>query len=633
MSAPLPHRPPPVALSALVLALLGAAPPARDPVPRPAETPVAVIVSGRTSTLKRITIRHVGQHIPRTFSGQRVRNTPGFSWYVSRHYALKTDFPAARARHYLTLLELAFPHYVELFGRPLRGLDRKRMAVVYGSSARQLARALASDGIRWNFAGGGITYEGFNAAYQYPSGGLQYHLRYILLHECAHLYQTCLNGTVFNMPWWYYEGVADAVSNHVWEQARQRLTVNVVDKATANNYYDEALRHFGRARFTPSTVHRKGVSGRDAGFLLVNYFSTDVERWLKFRIWRDELFRLNLYNKYQERSNSLFVALFGSWAKLDADFVRWVKARRASFHYVEWGWEQDGDTLLSYGYPNKGTHSQTDLLVRPGEKPVADRLVQDYPATAGATPLVGPVKRGVAEPAVGCLVSFRQTPGSGQAGLGLGVEGRGCLKVLIDSERQLILDGTDVKAGRQATALPAALRKAIAAHGHQAGLTIRIGRKALVVMVRAGPASGVKAYREDMPLNEAQRKRLLGRPLAVLSRGGRHDLTPYLDVPRPKGPDLGVPAPANRWRNVGDRQLYAVYKAAWRLGSKAPGSLLKLRKVMLAAADRAPAVQRKALAAYRTEVGRVRREVAKCGGAASAVREALKELEEGRSMR
>jgi len=71
-----------------------------------------------------------------------------------------------------------------------------------------------------------------------------------------------------------------------------------------------------------------------------------------------------------------------------------------------------------------------------------DPLVLDYPATAADTPLVGPVERGVAEPAVGCLISWRQTPGAGQAGLAFGVEDRSYLKILVDAGKTLILDGT-----------------------------------------------------------------------------------------------------------------------------------------------------------------------------------------------
>src|SRR5580700_9011134 len=192
-------------LGGVILGSLFTAARADVSVPPPSETPVEIVVSGRTSTLKKITIRNVGQNIPETFSGKRVKNTEGFTWYVSRHYALKTNLGDERARHYLTLLELAFPHYVELFGRELP--SRKRMAVIYANDRKSLEAALKSDGISWNFNGGGITYEGFNAAYQYPSGSLQYHLRYILLHECTHLYQLCLSGSLGHLPGWWVEGI------------------------------------------------------------------------------------------------------------------------------------------------------------------------------------------------------------------------------------------------------------------------------------------------------------------------------------------------------------------------------------------------------------------------------------------
>ena len=95
---------------------------ASAPVPPPAETPVEIVVSGRTSTLKRIAIAETGQAVPPNFSGGRVKNTPGYTWYVSRHYALKTDYTPQRARFYLTLLEMAYPHYVALFGREPPGI-------------------------------------------------------------------------------------------------------------------------------------------------------------------------------------------------------------------------------------------------------------------------------------------------------------------------------------------------------------------------------------------------------------------------------------------------------------------------------------------------------------------------------
>ena len=128
-------------------------------------------------------IRDLGDRIPPTFSGERLKNTEGFAWYVSQHYALNTDFPAENAHHFLILLELAYPHLVEMFGREPTGIDQKRMAIVYAKEKETLAKAMATHGRAWDFRGGGITFNECSATYQYPSGGLQYHLRYILLHE------------------------------------------------------------------------------------------------------------------------------------------------------------------------------------------------------------------------------------------------------------------------------------------------------------------------------------------------------------------------------------------------------------------------------------------------------------------
>jgi hypothetical protein len=183
-----------------------------------------------------------------------------------------------------------------------------------------------------------------------------------------------------------------------------------------------------------------------------------------------------------------------------------------------------------------------------------DPLVLDYPATAPDTPLVGPVERGVTEPAIGCLISWHQTPGAGQAGLAFGVEHRSYLKILVDAGKTLILDGTDIGANRLLQSLPAPLVKAIVANGHQVGLTVRIEKEALVVTVRAGSKKEIEIFTTALPLTRAQRERVLGEPMAVLSRDGRHEITPYLDIPRAENPDLASPAPPNRWHNPGDPQ-------------------------------------------------------------------------------
>jgi hypothetical protein len=591
-----------------------------------------VIISGRTSTVKNVKIVAVGDHIPKSYSGARLKNTSGFSWWVSEHYALKTDYPEKQAHFYLTLLELAYPHYVALFGREPPGIQSTRMAVVYASSTAQLKKALASDGLSWDFAGGGITYEGYNCGYQYPSGSLQYHQRYILLHECTHLFQMCLNGNLFSTPGWYIEGIADAFGAHVYDSGRQQLTVNVLDKATIINHYDEALTRLRRGPASIEKINQDGSASREVAFLLIHFFNDDPERAQKFRIWRDEMFRLNRYGKYHADSGRLLQELFGPWKQLDADFARWVADRHNTFHYLEWGWEQEGNTLWSYGFAERGALSQTDVLLPPGEKPSYEPLRMDYPAEP-APGLVGPVARGVAEPVIGCVIDFSRNPQKGWAGLGLGAgndpeKEPGFLKVLVHASRELNLDGTDLGLAKKTEALPQEVRRAMAAGRHRVGLTVKIGRQALLVTLRAQASTAVRPakFTTSLPLTETARQRLLTRPLTILARDGYHGVTPFFDDRRRPLPNLLVPAPANRWRNPGDAQLYAVCKACWRLGKEAPASLRALRATLLEAADKEPVVQQAALAAWRKHLPQVKEDIRLGGAKTERAEQALLDL-------
>jgi hypothetical protein len=756
---------------------------AQDGVPPPAKTPAQVIVSGRTSTVKEIQTVPVGDKIPRTYSGDRVKNTKGFCWYVSQHYALKTDYPESKARSYLELLELAYPHYLELFGREPPGFPDKRMAVVYASSADRLKEALASDGIAWNFQGGGITFEGFFCAYQYPSGTLEYHQRYIVLHECTHLFQMCLNGTIGTTPVWYLEGVADSLGHHVYDEKKRQLTVHVFDKAAITNYLDEGLARHRQAPLSFEAVQKAGGADRSVNFLMVHYLSDDPERLQKFRIWRDEMFRLRQYGKPQEElSGRLLGELFGPWPRLDADFRQWLAARRNTFHYVDWGWEQDGNALRSYGFAAGGNLSQTDVLLPPGEKAAFDPLRMDYPAEP-LPDLVGPVQRGVAKPAVGCLIDFTRSIGYGRAGLGLGVvpkaqitpfpaaqlfadlEGSqpgikvtahelklatslpakpddlmlgdslgesldqtiglgekgsiarlvgknfvldwrgwlkigktdeyffalggnsgswlwvdeqlvidrnskigppaivrlkltagmhplrvryyqrdgtkgltvgfasqgssgGCVKLLIEAEKQLVLDGGELGLEKKVLALPDEFRKALTAGGHRIGLTTRIAEKTLHVTLRAraSGASASEVFQAGLPLDERSREQLLTQPVTLLARDGYHAITPFCDDARRLEPDLLTPAPPNRWRNPGDKHLAALYKASWRLGDHTPRSLLMLRGQLLKAADQQPQTQAEAVKHYSQGIAKIRDDVRACGAPADAVKMTLEEL-------
>lgn len=595
----------------------------REPVPPPDRTPVEIVVSGRTSTLRSIEIVDVGSAIPKTYAGTPLVHVDGFRWYVSRHYALQTDYDAARAKHLLTLLELAYPHYVEHFGRELPDAATTRMPFVYGATRETLDKALRAAGIAWDFNGGGITYEQRNVAYQYPSGGLQYHQRYILLHEAVHLFQMCLTGTTRTTPGWYVEGAADAVAHHVWDSSSQRLTMGVVDKPTINDWYQAGIAQHERDPFSARDVLSGRRGGREVGFLLMNYFATDPARAAKWRVWRDELFRLGLRDAYQADADRLVDELFGADA-LDRDFAAWISACRPSYRYVDWGWEQDGDALMSYGWPQTGAYAQTDLLRAPREEAKYDAEVMDWPMHA-RSPLVGAVRRGGPEPTVGCVIGFGENPDAGVAGLALGVEGRAFAKVLVEARKRLTIDTSDLGGKSVALELPDAIRAATR-ETFRIGLTIRVARTALEVTARANDGGTEQFVELALPITSAQRERLLAKPMAVLSRDGKHWITPYVDDARRPEPDLDVAAPPNRWRFESMRELDALTRAAWRLGTHAPRSLRDLRDRTIAAANGDATVRSKARDEYASELIRVRAEVERCGAPAEAKSAALGDL-------
>ena len=136
---------------------------------------------------------------------------------------------------------------------------------------------------------------------------------------------------------------------------------------------------------------------------------------------------------------------------------------------------------------------------------------------------------------------------------------------------------------KKETPLPEALRKAIAANGHQVGLTVKIGKEAPRGIRARGKAGAMSEIKTRVPVTKQQRERLLAKPMTLLSRGGLHFVTPYLDVPLHPEPDPDVPAPPNRWRNPGDKPLYATYRSAWRLERPAPAPLITLRVKVLRA--------------------------------------------------
>ncbi len=179
---------------------------------------------------------------PKIYHGKHTcHNTPGFDWYVTQHYALKANVGDKLAEHFLTLAELAYPHYVEVIGSEPPNRATTRMVIVHAKDQEGLQKAVSDVGVPWVGKGEGVTLPASHAAYNYPSGSLRYHRNDLSLHEGMHLFELVVMGE-FCTPALFSEGIAYTLANHVYDPAKRQLTVAVFDKAPINNPVDAGLR-------------------------------------------------------------------------------------------------------------------------------------------------------------------------------------------------------------------------------------------------------------------------------------------------------------------------------------------------------------------------------------------------------
>ena len=179
-------------------------------IPKPTEMDASIEVDGRLSKLVSMDIQHVGKTIPYTYSQNKIGNSPGYEWWVSKHFAIKSDLPEKKVKLYLELLELSYPHYVSLFGAEPVNIENQRIAVVYGASRESIKESMFDDGFTrgvHKHAGGETMYYN-RAGYSFPSHREQ-HQRYIVIHETMHAYHMALTGHSTWAPNWITEGLAD----------------------------------------------------------------------------------------------------------------------------------------------------------------------------------------------------------------------------------------------------------------------------------------------------------------------------------------------------------------------------------------------------------------------------------------
>ncbi|WP_419148332.1 hypothetical protein [Pseudoalteromonas 'SMAR'] len=363
-------------------------------IPSPLQMRADVQVSGRVSTLNHIDIQHLGKRIPATFSDGKIHNSRGYDWWISKHFALKSDLPERKVRLYLELLEMSYPHYVELFGKAPAGIDKKRIAVVYGSSRERTREAMLDDGFTRGVHqhAGGETMFYNRAGYNFPSHR-HHHQRYIVIHETMHAFHMALSGHSTWAPNWITEGMADAIASHVYYPNTNQLAVMVFDRAPMNYLLSGLYQYHQAGQPTFEEINDDPALKRGLNFLIIHFLLTDPQRYHYFKRFISELMVANPHSEATlPTANALLKSTFPNWQQLEIDFADFVNTAKPSFYIVNGPWEQSGN---AYWLRNSSSNKLQRLDIEPSFGEV-NHAVMDFPAPPYNKLIINQDKQGIA---------------------------------------------------------------------------------------------------------------------------------------------------------------------------------------------------------------------------------------------
>ncbi len=601
-------------------------------IPEPADLAVDVIASGRVSTLKHIDIVNVGKQIPYTYSHGKITNSPGFNWYVSKHFALKSDRPVNQVQLYMELLEMAYPHYIELFGAEPANMSQQRIAAVYGSSKSATKVFVTDDGLRRGISAGGEAMYYNLAGYSYPSAREQ-HQRYIVVHEQGHAFQMALMDYPGWLPTWFTEGTADALAHHYYDPAKKQLQVMVFDRGSPMDYVRLGLKQYQQLN-QPSILDMTDNPNlyRGINFLIVHFMLDDPERSHLFKAYRDEMasIRRSEDNDGKAQSRRVMSEIFGDWDKVERDFAAYVANVEKTFNVAAGPWEQDGNRYWVRVLNNSYEHGspRMDIDLKPGDKPSYETFRFDQPLPDKATLLKG-INRGSDTPSVGIEVEYqRDHLHRGHVGIAMAIAVPKAQQALVEADKKvgafdqksynpdddeylniklircqtLKIEGQRLGLEDRSFALPQGFIAALAAQDKpKLGLQATIESRLLRVTLRTEQ----QRYEAVYPISRNTRGLLLDRALAILAENAEHRITPYFDDGRDLAPypaDLSQSAAVNPWRNPADKAIGRLTRAIWRLADKAPAPLKTLQQNMIAATTQGPAAQQASLAAFEKQL-------------------------------
>lgn len=141
---------------------------------------------------------------------------------ITEHYRLEAQTDPARARALVRLLEAAYEEQVAIFeGAPAPSSLPLTVKVFRDEAA--FRAGLSADGLGDVGEAGGYYEPSNETAYLYVQP-TRYFTQVLLVHEAVHQIHGLVR-TAPSLPFWYIEGIAEALSRHDWDGRCARLGV------------------------------------------------------------------------------------------------------------------------------------------------------------------------------------------------------------------------------------------------------------------------------------------------------------------------------------------------------------------------------------------------------------------------
>lgn len=533
-------------------------------IPTPKQMAADIEVKGRLSTLKNLDIQYLGKRIPYTYSDKKIANSPGYFWWVSKHFAIKSDLPEHKVKLYLELLELSYPHYVSLFGAEPANIENQRIAVVYGASRESIKSTMLDDGFTRGVhkTAGGETMYYNRAGYSFPSHREQ-HQRYIVIHETMHAFHMALTGHSTWAPNWITEGLADSIASHVYYPDTKTLAVMVFDRAPMNYITSGLKQYIKGGKPSIEQINNDPALKRGLNFFIIHFLLSDPERAHHFSLFRDRLMAANPHSEATlPTASRLLKETFTNWQRLESEFANFVADVYPSFMIANGPWEQDGDKYWIRTYKHE-TPARLDIRVSPKNNGIKFDFPQPQPSALITDP---------ENLMAGAVVDFAAEHLSrGSVGLGLGVnysdnnqayfntyENKyqsaedSYISVLVDQARKVTISGVNLNFNPQSYALKPALVRAISKE-----LNLGIATKLTGDQLQLRLASQTQEQIITLQLNKDLLNSFNSENFALLANNNSHRLTPYFQS-QPNTQDYYALPDRKQWTS--NTKLYRMFK-------------------------------------------------------------------------